>query len=72
MTAQGRGLLYADAIRGTVAEVRGDRSAARQSYQDFLAKYDTELRAHATQYAEHLTELADFRIRAQAALAASS
>lgn len=72
MSSEGEGVLYADAIRGTVADVRGDHAAARRSYRDFLAKYDAELRAHATQYAEHLNELADFRIRAQAALSSGS
>jgi double zinc ribbon protein len=60
------GHLFADIVRGEVADRRNDAAALARSYREFLSHYDAELRAGRVEYAEHKPILDDFRTRAKA------
>ena len=60
------GHLFAYVIRGEAADRRNRAEALGQSYRDFLAHYDAEIRAGRAEYAEHRPILDDFRTRARA------
>jgi len=62
------GHLFADIVRGEVADRRNDVQALTRSYRDFLSHYDAELRAGRAEYADHKPILEDFRTRAKASL----
>ncbi|MGH7559578.1 MAG: double zinc ribbon domain-containing protein [Gemmatimonadales bacterium] len=62
------GHLFAELIRGEVAERTNDADGLTRSYRAFLARYDAELRTGRTEYQEHRTLLEDFRTRARATL----
>lgn len=51
-------------IRGTVAQLQGDRAAQARAYQDFLAHYDTEIQQRKAEYLDHKPVLDDFRQQA--------
>lgn len=59
--------LFADMLRGTVAEFKGDKAALARSQQDFLAHYDSEIRARRPEYDIHKPLVDDFHDRAVAA-----
>lgn len=60
------GHLFGYLIRGEAADRQNRTDALAQSYRDFLAHYDAEVRAGRPEYAEHKPVLDDFRVRAQA------
>ena len=60
--------LFADVVRGEIAEQRNDAAALTRSYRAFLDHYDREIRTGRTEYAEHRPILDDFKTRAQASL----
>lgn len=66
--AMAPGHLFADIVRGEVADRRNDVQALTRSYRDFLSHYDAELRAGRSEYADHKPILDDFRTRAKASL----
>ena len=66
--AQAPGHLFGYLIRGEAADRQNEAAALLQSYRDFLAHYDAELRAGRPEYAEHRPILEDFKTRAQASL----
>ena len=68
--AQTPGHLFGFVIRGEVAERQNQAAALTQSYRDFLAHYDAELRTGRAEYAEHKPILDDFRVRASASTGA--
>ena len=59
--------LFGDMLRGLVAEFKGDRAALARSYRDFLAHYDTEIRARRPEYDIHKPLVDEFHDRAVAA-----
>ncbi len=61
------GHLFGHLIRGTVAELTGDRAALARARADFLAAWDAEQARPRTGYLDHPTVLQEFR---RAALAA--
>ena len=61
------GHLFAFLIRGEAAEQANDLSSLTQSYKDFLASYDAEMKANRREYLEHRPVLEDFLNRARAA-----
>jgi double zinc ribbon protein len=66
--AQAPGHLFAYLIRGEAADRQNDTTALNRSYRDFLAHYDSELRAGRAEYTEHRPILDDFRVRAEASV----
>ena len=60
------GHLFGYVVRGEVAERGNRQDRLLQSFRDFLAHYQPELRSGKPEYAEHQPVLDDFRIRAQA------
>lgn len=65
------GHLLASNIRHTVAEKRGDVTAARSAYRAFLDSYEQELASRRPEYAAHQQLLEAFRTRARQALSDS-
>ncbi|NOT06696.1 MAG: zinc-ribbon domain-containing protein [Gemmatimonadales bacterium] len=65
---QAPGHLFGFVIRGESADRQNQTPALNQSYRDFLAHYDAELRAGRPEYADHTPIIADFRTRAKATL----
>lgn len=61
------GHLFAYVIRGEAADRQNRAEALSQSYRDFLAHYDAEIRTGRPEYTEHRPILDDFRTRARAA-----
>lgn len=61
------GHLFGIILRGTIARFRKDQKALDQSYTDFLAHYDAEMKAKRPEYAEHPRALDEFRTAARAA-----
>lgn len=66
--ANAPGHLFGYMIRGEAADRGNDSAGLKQSYTDFLAHYDQELKAGRAEYKEHGPILDDFRTRARAAL----
>jgi hypothetical protein len=66
--ANAPGHLFGYMILGEVADRGNDPKALKQSYKDFMAHYDQELKAGRAEYKEHGPILDDFRTRARAAL----
>ena len=60
------GHLFGYLIRGEAADRQNQAGALAQSYRDFLAHYEAEMRAGRGEYAEHRPILDDFRVRAEA------
>ncbi len=60
--------LFGLLLRGTVADLRGDRAALRRTYAAYAAAYDAERRAGRPEYAEHADLLEGFRQSADSAL----
>jgi hypothetical protein len=63
--AEQPGHLFADLIRGSAAEVRGDAAARAQAARDFLAHYDAEMKANRVEYLEHRPALDEFKHQAE-------
>jgi hypothetical protein len=59
--------LFADMLRGMVAEFRGDKAGLARSYQQFLAHYDAEIQARRPEYDIHKPLVDEFHDRAVAA-----
>lgn len=57
--------LFADLIRGSVAEARGDAAARARASRDFLAHYDAEMKANRVEYLEHGPALDEFKRQAE-------
>lgn len=51
-------------IRGTVAQLQGNRAAQARAYQDFLAHYDTEIKQRKAEYLDHKPVLDEFHQQA--------
>jgi hypothetical protein len=66
--AQTPGHLFGYLIRGEAADRQNQSAALTQSYRDFLAHYEAELRTGRPEYADHRMILDDFKTRAQASL----
>ena len=60
--------LFADIVRGEVADRRNDTAALTRAYQSFLDHYSREMRAGRIEYQEHRPILDDFSTRAKASL----
>ena len=59
------GHLFGYMIRGAVARWDKDASALARAQREFLARYDTEMKAKRPEYAEHARAVSDFRASAQ-------
>jgi hypothetical protein len=57
--------LFADLIRGSAAETRGDVAARARAERDFLAHYDAEMKANRVEYLEHGPALDEFKRQAE-------
>ena len=66
------GHLLAYVIRAEAAERQNQPALLTQSYREFLARVDAELRTGRTEYADHKPLLDDFRVRATASLGKAS
>ena len=55
------GHLFGYMIRGTVARWDKDAAALKKAQGDFLARYDTEMKAKRPEYGEHERAVSDFR-----------
>ncbi len=62
------GHLLGYVVRGTAARWRKDEAALREAYQEFLARYEKEMKANRPEYSEHRSSIEEFRRAAQAAL----
>jgi hypothetical protein len=60
--------LFADIVRGEVADGRNDTAGLTRAYQSFLDHYSREMRAGRIEYQEHRPILDDFSTRAKASL----
>jgi len=58
------GHLFGYMIQGTVARWNKDTAGLKKAQQQFLARYDTEMKAKRQEYAEHERALNDFRAAA--------
>jgi hypothetical protein len=57
--------LFADLIRGSVAEARGDVAARARASRHFLTHYDAEMKANRVEYLEHGPALDEFKRQAE-------
>ncbi len=69
--AQQPGHLFGYMIRGTVARWEKNDQNLQQAYKDFLAHYDSEMKAGRQEYAEHERSVEEFRQQALQATKAS-
>jgi hypothetical protein len=60
--------LFADIVRGEVADRRNDTTGLTRAYRNFLDHYSREMRAGRIEYQEHRPILDDFSTRAKASL----
>lgn len=60
------GHLFGIILQGTIARFRKDQKAEEQSYKEFLAHYDAEMKAKRPEYAEHSRAVDDFLKSARA------
>jgi hypothetical protein len=56
--------LFGYMLRGTVADMQGDKAALEQNYRSFLANYDAELKSGKPEYRIHQPLVDDFHERA--------
>ena len=66
------GHLLASALRAQIAVARGDATARRRAYREFLAAYDREMAAGRSEYAEHAGILQATRDSARSARSAGT
>lgn len=59
------GHLFGYLVRGNAADIQGDTAAAHRAGRDFLAHYDTEMRADRVEYREHAGVISDFKQRTE-------
>jgi len=59
--------LFGILLKGTIARFQKNQKALDQSYADFLARYDAEMKANRPEYAEHPRALEEFLKSARAA-----
>jgi hypothetical protein len=62
--AQQPGHLFGYMIRGTVARWEKNDKALQQAYKDFLAHYDSEMKAGRQEYADHQRSVDEFHQQA--------
>jgi len=60
------GHLFGIILQGTIARFRKDEKAEQQSYKQFLAHYDAEMKAKRPEYAEHQRAVDEFLKTAKA------
>jgi hypothetical protein len=60
--------LFADVLRGEIADRANDTAALNRAYRRFLDHFDAEIRTGRAEYADHRAVLDDFRTRATASL----
>jgi hypothetical protein len=56
--------LFGYMLQGTIADFQGNKAAVEQSYRDFLAHYDAELKTGKPEYRVHQPLVDDFHQRA--------
>lgn len=62
--------LLGSMLRHSIAQMRGDQTAARDAYEEFLANYATEANAGRQEYDDHARAIETFRQEAQRAMSA--
>jgi hypothetical protein len=65
--AKNPGHLFGYVVLGTVARFRKDDAGLNQAYRDFLAHYDSEMKAGRSEYGDHSRSLTEFKQAAEAA-----
>jgi hypothetical protein len=62
------GHLFGYMVHGEAADRQNDTTRLGESYREFLAHYDAEMKRGRVEYTEHRPVLEDFRTRARASL----
>jgi hypothetical protein len=59
------GHLFGYLVRGTVAQLQGNRPALRTAQREFLAHYDAAMKANRVEYLEHRPVIEEFKGEAE-------